>query len=175
MTPFPPRSEPCRRLGNPSPPPPGSVMQLIARAGRGVGPPATNPARPNNSAERVSETLELASCEVDPASGTFRLPATPLSPAGLTPGSDYEIWLQLRDGMGRAGAARGEDGGGAGEDEAMAEGSGGGGGGEPAVSLLVRTLYVSLMGDSATLRGKVQRLQAEVRGGEGENPGGCER
>lgn len=37
----------------------------------------------------------------------------------------------------------------------------------PGVELLVRSLYVSLLGDSAALRTRVQWLQSEVRGGAG--------
>ncbi|GIL69462.1 hypothetical protein Vretifemale_391, partial [Volvox reticuliferus] len=137
------------RWGNASKPGSDHFMLLIVRPSTAVG-----------SASSPEDTfIELASCEVESQDGSFCLGPTPLGTAGLTPGSDYEVYLQLwYEGAGGSGGGAGAGGG-----EQMAEGEANGGASPVrGVELLVQTLYVSLMGDSAALRTKVQQLEAEA-------------
>ncbi|GIL48724.1 hypothetical protein Vafri_5187, partial [Volvox africanus] len=149
------------RWGNASKPGSDNFMLLIVRPSTAMGPASA----PEDA------FVELASCEIELEDGSFRLPPTPLGTAGLTPGSDYEVCLQLwcegssgRAGSGSgggAGAGGGE--GGSGHEEQMAEGEANCvAAAVRGVELLVQTLYVSLLGDSAALRTKVQQLEAEA-------------
>ncbi|EFJ51191.1 hypothetical protein VOLCADRAFT_88023 [Volvox carteri f. nagariensis] len=154
------------RWGNAAKPQPVDFMVLMARTSNAAGGPCSSSA----AGATAAMTIELSSCELDAASGTFHLAATSLSAAAglMTPGSDYEVWLQLwrsTDGGGKSGdvpmtTAEGQE-----ED---AEGVVPGAVAVPGMELLVRTLYVSMMGDSGTLRTQVQRLQAEVAHKEGQ-------
>ncbi|KXZ54446.1 hypothetical protein GPECTOR_5g98 [Gonium pectorale] len=120
------------RHGNASTPKQPRCMALVART-RAVGEADAAGAAATAGAED-NGPLVLTHCDVSVVDGSFQLPACALGEAGLSAGCDTELSLALMA-----------------EDRETP--------GEPA--LLLRTLYVSSLGDGAALRTRMEDLKLQ--------------
>ncbi|GFR46592.1 hypothetical protein Agub_g8185, partial [Astrephomene gubernaculifera] len=99
----------------------------------------------SDAATSATKPNIIEECEVDAHDGSFAMPGEQLSSMQLEAGADVELLLQLEE-----------------------EGGGGGSSDPGQPELLLRTLYVSAMGDGATLRRQMQELEEQIAAREGQ-------